>query len=311
MPAGCNRCFMTDIKRCFLIPPDEQLCIWMTAGVLSYQLCNRGLDCDHCPIDARMHRHAPESPAVEEGESNHIAPGVVLDVPDEGFHFSRNHWWARKTASGKIRLGLESGLAQALLAVKGIVFPSPRQRLCKGQACIWIVMDGGTLALESPMDGVVQSVNHNLIDKPHLLHLQPLEDAWFCEIESEDAEAEAAGLLTAVDICPDYSKDRNRFFAALSSAMRGRRPPPGITLADGGEQLQTFADILGPIPLHCFAAPTFWLDEKGVNAGSRALSCAEPGSVSLLCGLSRGGTAAPVGPPNPRPWRTVLVNGAG
>ena len=238
---------MTVIKRCFLIPPDEQLCIWMTAGLLSYQLCNRRLDCDNCAIDAVMHRRFPESRAAEEGESNRLAPRVVQDIPEEDFQYSRNHWWARKTVSGKVRLGIESGLAQTLLAVKGIVFPSPHQRLSKGQACIWIVMDGGTLALESPLDGVVQSVNHDLIDKPHLLSLQPFDDGWLCEIEAEDVEAEAAGLLTAVDIRSKYSTDRTRFLASLAGATRSRRPPVGITIADGGEQLQNFADILGPI----------------------------------------------------------------
>jgi glycine cleavage system H lipoate-binding protein len=254
---------MTAIKRCFLIPPDEQLCIWMTAGVLSYQLCNRMLDCDNCPIDAVMHRRFSESPAVEEGENNHMAPRVVQDIPEEGFQYSRNHWWARKTDSGKIRLGIESGFAQTLLGVKGIVFPAPHQRLCKGQACIWVVMDGSTLALESPLDGVVQTVNHDLIDKPHLLRLQPFDDGWLCEIESEDAEAEAAGLLTAVDIRPKYSADRTRFLASLSGAMRGRRPPIGTTLADGGEQLQNCADILGAIRYIALLRHHFGWTKKG------------------------------------------------
>jgi hypothetical protein len=30
------------------MPPEELQCIWMTAGVLTYKLCNRRFDCEHC-----------------------------------------------------------------------------------------------------------------------------------------------------------------------------------------------------------------------------------------------------------------------
>jgi glycine cleavage system H lipoate-binding protein len=238
---------MNVMKRCFLIPPDEQICIWMAAGVLSYQLCNRDLDCDHCPVDAMMHGSVAESPAVEGGDKGQTAPRAVQAIPDEGLRYSRNHLWARKMASGHFRLGLESGLAQALLAVKGIVFPSPHQRLRKGRACIWVVMDGGTLALESPLDGAIRTVNHDLIEKPHLLSRQPLSGGWLCEVECEDAEAEVSGMLNMVDIRPKYSMDRSRFLASLSCATRGRHAAAGITPADGDERLRHTVDILGPI----------------------------------------------------------------
>jgi glycine cleavage system H protein len=237
---------MTAIKRCYLIPPDEQLCIWMSAGLLSYQLCNQRTDCESCPVDAVMHRRSPASRAVEKAEISCVAGSILQQMQEEGFRYSRNHWWAQKTAGGNVRLGIESGLAQTFLSVKGIVFPSPHQRLSKGQACIWVVMDGGTLALESPLDGVVHLVNHDLIAKPHLLSQEPFDAGWLCEIECAEANDEPAGLQDSVDIRARYSTDRTRFLASLSSAMRGRRPPGGATIADGGEHLQNFADILGP-----------------------------------------------------------------
>jgi len=237
---------MTAAKRCFLIPPGEQACIWMAAGLLSYQLCNREFDCDNCPVDAVMHRPFMESLAVEEAGERRVAAHIEEDIREEGFQYSRNHWWVCRTESARARMGIESGLANALLAVKGIVFPSPHQRLPKGQACIWIVMDGGTLALESPLDCVLESVNRDLIDKPHLLNLQPLDDGWLCEIEPENAEGRGAGLLMAADIRPKYSADRNRFLASLAGAARGKRPPMGSTPADSSELLRSFATILGP-----------------------------------------------------------------
>jgi glycine cleavage system H lipoate-binding protein len=237
---------MDSSKKCHLIPPDEQRCLWMTAGILSYQLCDRMFDCDHCPLDAAMRRRFSAPAALREDGSAQRAPAGLQEIPQEGLQYSRNHWWARKRDQRLVRLGIEPGLAQALLEVKGIVFPLARQRLQKGQACVWVVMEGGTLPLEAPLDGVVRDVNHELIAKPHLLSLQPLDDGWLFELGADEPSGETAELMAADEARPRYAADRNRFLASLSGALRGRRPAIGLTFADGGEKLQNFADILGP-----------------------------------------------------------------
>ena len=51
--------------------------------------------------------------------------------------------------------------------------------------------------------------------------------------------------MSAEEARPRYANDRKRFLSSLAPAARGKRPAVGLTLADGGEQLQDFADILG------------------------------------------------------------------
>ncbi len=237
---------MSAPKKCHLIPPDEFRCVWMEAGLLSYQLCDRMFECDSCPLDAVMHGRIPQDAAVREAGDARPVPGRAGDIPREGFQYSRNHWWLQNTALGQVRLGIENGLARTLLAVKGVVFPSPRQQLQKGQACTWVVMDGGTLALEAPVDGVVRSVNHDLVDKPHILRQHPFDEGWLCELEPRHADGEALPLMTAQEASLAYASDQARFSASINSALRGRHPAVGMTLADGGEPLQNYADILGP-----------------------------------------------------------------
>jgi len=232
-------------KRCHLIPSDELRCVWMEAGLLAYQLCDRMFECDACPLDAVMHRRLPE--AAGDRKEGHAAPAAgdaEAGCLPEGYRFSRNHWWLRATGPSQARLGIEAGLARALLAVKGIVSPSPQQRLHRGQACAWVIMDGGTLALEAPVDGIVRGINHGLIDAPHLLGQRAFDEGWLCDVEAEGLES--ASLMDAREARPVYALDRARFSTSLGSALRGRRPPVGETLADGGELLQSYADILGP-----------------------------------------------------------------
>lgn len=42
-------------------------CIWMLAGVLTYRLCDRQYDCEHCPLDAALRETAPSQPNLALG----------------------------------------------------------------------------------------------------------------------------------------------------------------------------------------------------------------------------------------------------
>ncbi len=50
-----------------ILPPDELRCVWMSAGILSYQLCDRAFDCDHCALDQAMRPHFAPGAAAEGG----------------------------------------------------------------------------------------------------------------------------------------------------------------------------------------------------------------------------------------------------
>lgn len=40
-------------------------CVWMDAGVVNYKLCDRGYDCERCPLDLALHRRPSERSAPE------------------------------------------------------------------------------------------------------------------------------------------------------------------------------------------------------------------------------------------------------
>ena len=35
-----------------VLAPETEPCVWMSAGLISYKLCDRGFDCENCPLDA-------------------------------------------------------------------------------------------------------------------------------------------------------------------------------------------------------------------------------------------------------------------
>ena len=111
---------------------------------------------------------------------------------------------------------------------------------------MWLVLEGGTLPLEAPLDGVVLAVNPDLIDKPFLLCQEPFNDGWLCDMEADDAAVATAGLMSADEARMKYAADQSRFGASLAAVSGGKHPSVGITLADGGQRLRNIAGVLEP-----------------------------------------------------------------
>jgi glycine cleavage system H lipoate-binding protein len=230
-------------KKWHIVPPDEMRCVWMTAGILSYQLCDREFECDSCPLDAGIRSHLPRKRDENGGRKASFTDQQGLR--DDRL-YSQNHFWTKQISGNLIQVGIEPGLSAALLAPKAIVFPSVGQHIHRGQTCLWIVMEGGTLPVESPLDGIVTSTNHLLSNQPHLLSRKPFDKGWLFELESEAPSPVEAGLMSREQADSKYAVDQDRFLAYLQNAASGSQHSVGITLADGGLRLQNIADMLGP-----------------------------------------------------------------
>jgi glycine cleavage system H protein len=218
----------------------------MTAGVLSYQLCDRMLECDSCPLDQAIRRQflkigEPGSPTPDEPERTGGEQRLR-----EGYRYSLNHCWAVQSEPNLVRVGIEPGLSAALLSPKAVVFPSKGQHLQTGQTCLWIVMDGGTLPLECPVGGVVAATNGTLAEGPHLLRTHPFDEGWLYCLRPDVPFTESPEFMASEQAVRKYAADQSRFLSMVSAAAHAHRGPVGMTLADGGERLRSMADMLGP-----------------------------------------------------------------
>jgi len=227
------------------LPAEELRCIWMTAGILTYRLCDRDFDCDSCLLNAALRRHSEQSGASGSGIVSQSTASPSFRELREGYLYARNHCWAINVTGSLIRLGFEPGLSQALLTPKALVLPSEGQRVQRRQTCLWIVIEGGTLPFESPCTGTVRATNHRLIENPHLLLLQPFDDGWLFELEVEESFPKSADFLNVEEANLAYASDQNRFQIMLSGVFHTGPPRVGVTMADGGQPLQNLADLIG------------------------------------------------------------------
>jgi glycine cleavage system H protein len=228
-----------------IVPPDEECCVWMAAGVLAYQLCDRQFKCEDCAIDAAMRRRSGKTATVT-GETGPRMPRAAETVLREDLNYSRNHCWARKLGADLLQIGIEPGLSSAIGIPKTIVLPSLGQHVRARQTCLWIVMDGGTFPMECPVGGVVRRANSRLAEHPHLLFQSPFDQGWLFEVKTDPAGRENEDLVSAGQIAARYSSDEARFLKQLTAAMPGKQPDIGITLADGGHRLWSIPEQVGP-----------------------------------------------------------------
>jgi glycine cleavage system H protein len=226
-------------------PRPEPRCVWMTAGILTYRLCDRDFDCDNCLLNNAI-RRSELSDSSGRGNISQSAIAAESRELRDGYLYCRNHCWVKKSTNALIRVGLEPGFSQVLLTPKALVLPSDGQRVQRRQTCLWIVIEGGTLPFESPCTGVIRATNRQLIENPHLLLSHPFEDGWLFELEVEGSFLQSVDFLNTEQAGLVYASDQSRFQMMLSSACRAGQLQIGFTMADGGQPLQNVADVIGP-----------------------------------------------------------------
>lgn len=233
-------------KKHHIVPSDQLCCVWMTAGILSYQLCDREFDCDCCPLDAAMRMHFSGREEPRRADSRLPLPAEAPQTLRQDCRYSPNHYWIRQTGADQLRIGIEPGLSRALLAPRAVVYPTKGQVLHKGQTCLWVVMEGGTLPFEAPCDGCVNRTNPLLTGQPHLIQSRPFDEGWLLELRVDDAAIQSAPFLDIEAARPVFEASDRRFRELLESALRKGQPQVGATLADGGQLLRNVAEVLGP-----------------------------------------------------------------
>ena len=234
-----------------VIPGSERRCVWMEAGLLSYQLCNRKFDCARCPIEASM-RSADQRvavPVTRSGRSS-SAPPVRRDL-STGYVYTRNHWWLHKLdhrEESSYRVGIEPFLAQLVAYPKEIVLPAVGTKIRMGECCAWIVLKGGTIPLRAPLSGTVVNINRPLRNNPQTLMSDPLVAGWMMEIK-QTTELHPQ-LLDKKQAVQHYANEKERFTTMLYNATRRTALDVGTTLADGGSFVANLGEVIGQKKLY-------------------------------------------------------------
>jgi glycine cleavage system H lipoate-binding protein len=148
-----------------------------------------------------------------------------FEVP-KGYCFHPGHTWVYDEGRQNARVGLDSFATKLFGKIDRIEVANLNRWVRQGQKVCTITRDGVTADVLSPIEGVVVSVNHEVLKDPSLIAKDPYKDGWVCVIKAPDLEINQKNLLQGgmVPVWMTNSMKRLQAFAA----------PLGSAAADGG-----------------------------------------------------------------------------
>jgi glycine cleavage system H protein len=253
-----------------VIPNKELKCVWMTAGMLSYKLCQYDLQCDKCPLDWELRNHsltspsdlttsqlgkntrsdeASRTPAWEKGR-----PEEALSREDsslfnikESLFYHPGHTWIKVEKADEVRIGLDSFLARIIGKVKVAVLPLSGRRFLTGEHFCSIIQEEGILHIVCPVNGLILSVNPKLKDQPELINEDPLGDGFLLTLKPKNLQRDQKYLSFGEAALSWCQQERERFKAAVLSEVHLGQGILGMTMQDGEIRLRDMKEFIPPV----------------------------------------------------------------
>ena len=216
----------------------------MSAGVLSYRLCNRDFDCERCPLDS----------ALQSGKSGTRAALIPGEWGPSGYrlypqdrHFSSAHTWVQDLGSTSARMGVDALLAWLLIDASAVKLPAPNAWIERGEVAATIFTKGGKLTVPAPVSGRVLAQNEAVVGCPELVISSPYGAGWLLDLAVEPVgkNKDFTHLLCGSDM-ETLSRGHLHGFHHRTDALLAAKPARvGATLNDGGPPLTDPRAMLG------------------------------------------------------------------
>jgi glycine cleavage system H protein len=214
----------------------------MSAGLLTYKLCDRNMQCENCPLDAALRGHGrPCQPAPRTNGTPVHAP---VTFPGDR-RYTAQHSWLKPLVGqdGCVRLGLDAFAASLLPAPSAIHwFDSPLRR--SSEFCE-IDFDDVSLTLSlSSVRGRVVSFNDALELEPTSLLRDPYDEGWLAEIALDPVE-QLDELLDAAKAREEARLDARHFRRRIAHYLLADDDRFAPTPIDEGRLLTDLRELLG------------------------------------------------------------------
>ena len=167
-----------------------------------------------------------EAAAFPHAEAPVMTKEQGFDVP-RGYCFHPGHMWVLDEGRQNARIGLDSFGAHLIGKIDRVEVVGLNRWVRQGQKVCTISHDGTTVELLSPVEGVVISVNNDLLNDPSLLTNDPYQNGWICVVKSPEMATNLNNLLQGTLVAP-WMQDSVRRLSTLTAKLAP------VAAADGG-----------------------------------------------------------------------------
>lgn len=173
-------------------------------------------------------------------------PIVAMKVPQppQGVFLDSAHSWLRITSDGRLRVGIDDFLSEALGTVDRVEVPPQGTSVERGAPLFTLFVKGRALVVPSPASGTVMSANDKALRDPSSLSRDPYGAGWVASLWTRDHHAAISPLRIGAAATHFLRDELHRLADFMVPSRLGSSVP---VMADGG------------LPAHASAAS---LDDK-------------------------------------------------
>lgn len=151
----------------------------------------------------------------------------------EGLFFHEGHTWAGIDAGGKIKVGLDDFIQKILGRIDAIKASKVGAAIHRGDKIFSLEQGKRKADFHSPIDGVISSINEEVINNPAVLKNNPYEKGWIFSIKPTNLAHDIKSLSIAEE-AHNWIKNEVQKFKEFLAEQFIQDKMLGKTMADGG-----------------------------------------------------------------------------
>lgn len=137
--------------------------------------------------------------ALQVASAKQISPPAMmqfngLDIP-RNYAFHPGHTWLNDEGHQNARIGLDAFAANLFGPIDSVEFAEMNRWVRQGQRLCTIKRGDNKVDLLSPVEGVLTSVNEQLVKSPNLAINDPYHTGWLCTIKAPELAINSKNLL--------------------------------------------------------------------------------------------------------------------
>ena len=117
-----------------------------------------------------------------------------FEVP-EGYAFHPGHTWVLDEGRQNARVGIDAFAGNLFGKIDSIEIADLNRWVRQGQKLCTVTREGQSIDLLSPIEGVLVSVNHEVLKNPNLIVDDPYKNGWLCVVKAPELSTNAKNLL--------------------------------------------------------------------------------------------------------------------
>ena len=119
---------------------------------------------------------------------------MKVPQPPQGIFLDTAHTWLRITSDGRLRVGIDDFLAEAVGQVDKVEVPAQGTTIERGSPLFTLSVKGRKLVVPSPAAGTVMSANDKALRDPSAVVRDPYGAGWVASIWTRDHHAAISPL---------------------------------------------------------------------------------------------------------------------